>query len=249
MSIDNDIITTVNYYKDLLIAQYKDKINANKVIDFFIKDFPYNVLFQLKDNNAFDLETAVGVQLDILGRIVGVDRNYQDLTLNNANAPFFGMSKSVLLDGNDMFTGFAKTLTNGKILSGSDILASRILSDDVFRIVIKYKIIQNYTNNSEKDITDSLFNFFGNDIIATSADNMEIFYFTTQINSNLIKIIFKKKILPKPIGVKIKAVIQSTFPFFAMSKSVLLDGNSMFTGFAKTLTPGKILRGSDILAQ
>lgn len=64
----------IEYYRDLLIIQYSvlekapDHIRA--LIDVIMI---YDLIQDVK--NAYDIETAVGVQLDVIGKYLGIDRN------------------------------------------------------------------------------------------------------------------------------------------------------------------------------
>ena len=70
-SREDDII---NYYKDRLIAQYKLLPKARETVDLFCRAAYCNLL-PLTLENSFDIETAVGAQLDMIGRIIGVTRD------------------------------------------------------------------------------------------------------------------------------------------------------------------------------
>lgn len=64
----------INYYANLLILQYNGLPKATATIEataelFVMDELPTQVL------NGFSLDTAVGVQLDILGQYIGVSRN------------------------------------------------------------------------------------------------------------------------------------------------------------------------------
>jgi hypothetical protein len=63
----------VSYYQDLLIIQYNDKPNALATIDLLVSAVIAD-LIPIDVGNAFDLETAVGVQLDGIGEYAGVVR-------------------------------------------------------------------------------------------------------------------------------------------------------------------------------
>jgi hypothetical protein len=80
-----DIQTVQNYYADRMAAQYRGKPKASAEIqllagaatgDMFIQDV----------QDAFDVTTAVGPQLDILGKYIGLSRQVPE-TLSR---PFFG---------------------------------------------------------------------------------------------------------------------------------------------------------------
>lgn len=62
------------YLANLLIIQYHDKPKAAATIKTIGSLFPVDLLFQVRD--AFDINTATGVCLDVLGKYVGVKRWY-----------------------------------------------------------------------------------------------------------------------------------------------------------------------------
>ena len=63
-----------SYYSNLLIMQYHDKPKAKATIEATVGLLPDDLIMEVI--NGFDIETAVGKQLDILGEYVGVDRYY-----------------------------------------------------------------------------------------------------------------------------------------------------------------------------
>lgn len=67
------------YYTDLLIMQYKDKPKAIATIGTTIEAVLMDQL-PLTLQDAFDIETAVGAQLDILGKYIGVNRRILTFT-------------------------------------------------------------------------------------------------------------------------------------------------------------------------
>lgn len=77
------------YYADLLIVQYRGKPKARSMIEALVEQVLMDQLpSQLED--AFDLDTAVGRQLDILGSRLGVSRNVylrngDPITLNDTD--------------------------------------------------------------------------------------------------------------------------------------------------------------------
>lgn len=62
------------YYANLLIIQYRGRPHARAMIKAFVKQMLMNQIPQ-KMEDAFDLEQAIGKQLDILGKRLGVTRN------------------------------------------------------------------------------------------------------------------------------------------------------------------------------
>lgn len=63
-----------SYYSNLLIMQYHNKPKAKATIEATVGLLPDDLIMEVI--NGFDIETAVGKQLDILGEFVGVDRYY-----------------------------------------------------------------------------------------------------------------------------------------------------------------------------
>lgn len=63
-----------SYYSNLLIMQYHNKPKAKATIETTVGLLPDDLIMEVI--NGFDIETAVGKQLDILGEYVGVDRYY-----------------------------------------------------------------------------------------------------------------------------------------------------------------------------
>lgn len=152
----------LSYYENLLIIQYNNKPKARATIRLLISTLlANNIVSQV--NNSFDLNTAIGVQLDTIGKYLDLDRN------------------------ND----------------------GERLTDEVYRIALKFRAVQNTSDNTTQSIIDSLFNFFGSDIIMTDGQNMTLTYFVPISFSPLISVLVNKNVLPKPMGVGIGYIIES----------------------------------------
>lgn len=67
---------TDSYYSNLLILQYHNKPKAKATIENTVALLPDDLILEVGEG--FDIETAVGKQLDILGEYAGVDRSYID---------------------------------------------------------------------------------------------------------------------------------------------------------------------------
>lgn len=61
------------YYKNLLILQYNQLDKASEHIEAIVKQI---IIFELIEDvkNGYDIDTAVGVQLDIIGKYLGLER-------------------------------------------------------------------------------------------------------------------------------------------------------------------------------
>lgn len=72
------------YYSNLLILQYHNKPKARSTIEATTSLLPDDIIQDVI--NGFDINTAVGAQLDILGEYIGLDRSYvKDGVVSNLN--------------------------------------------------------------------------------------------------------------------------------------------------------------------
>lgn len=65
---------TDSYYSNLLILQYHNKPKAKATIESTVSLLPDDLIMDVI--NGFDIETAIGKQLDVLGEYIGIDRYY-----------------------------------------------------------------------------------------------------------------------------------------------------------------------------
>lgn len=72
----------IQYYVSLLIVQYASLNNATQTMRALISTFIQDQIVQIVQNG-FDLNMAIGAQLDILGQFVGVTRNAFGLVPND----------------------------------------------------------------------------------------------------------------------------------------------------------------------
>jgi len=185
-----DVNNIIQYYTDLLIIQYNGKPKASATIKTMVDIILQNgILLEVLD--AFNPDTCVGKQQDILGKWVGVDRYY-------------------LGDG-----------------------LTQTLSDDDYRIVLNLKVISNAIDMSCSSIDNTLYEFFGDNVICTTDDDLRIFYLVTEEYFNISSILLQKKVFPKPIGVSIGGIVKNKV-WFGFSTYETFDKNipANITGFA-----------------
>lgn len=209
-----DIEELKTYYSDLLIVQYKQKEKARATIALLVEQvLADGIIFDVLDG--YDLDSAVGEQLDVLGKWVGVDRffdgaDYGDSVFGFADAVFSG-GVSSYITGFDDATLLNK---NGIFLDAEQAITTGLrLNDDAFRILIRFKILQNNIDHSDKAINDALFATFGNTIFAKDNLDMTMTYFIGNVDSVLVDAIFQKDLLLRPMGVGVQTVILSAQSF------------------------------------
>lgn len=170
----------IQYYADLLILQYKTQSKAPEHIKALIETI---MIFELIQDvkNGYDIETAVGVQLDVLGKYIGLER--------------------------DAF----------------------LATDADYRFYLKFRIIQNFSNYSVKEIDDLLFEFFGTNIIMTDNLDMTMRYEFLNPDVDQVNFLVNNNLLPKPAAVGIEANIGHSANPFVFSPNPIGGGYNYLT--------------------
>ncbi len=147
----------------------------------------------------YQIDTATGEQLDILGRIVVIPRNY--ITPVPMNPPQFAISANSpgeFGDDNAMFSGLS-------------VDSDTQLSDDLYRLVIKSKIIK---NNSDATIESILYgmNFLLPNAQVLKITDGEDMSFTVEFYGNITEVeryaLLNSTLVPKPQGVRFGGFLQ-----------------------------------------
>lgn len=230
----NDLIS---YYANLLIIQYHSLPKARGTIAACVEEILANgILFDIRDG--YNVDTAVGVQLDVIGKYVGVDRFF---TISDP-IDYFALTDYTEVDPDSEdkhgFTDYAQFdgfQFNGTLNYNSLITVKNRLNDDDYRVILKLKIVQNNSNHSHKSIDDSMFSFFGNNVRPDSVGNMEMTYFITQSVTAVIQAALIKNILPRPMGVSLTLIKNVEGPFFGATNYAEIQSgyeNQNITGFS-----------------
>jgi len=169
----------------------------------------------------------VGVQLDIFGKYVGIDRFYSGFNVNNQK--YFGYLDYNLISSDNQ-TGYSNyadfSIKTGRTLKYADIFTgTNKLNDDDFRVLLKLRIVQNNINHSRKSIDDSLYKFFGSSLYASALNKMTMDYFIPKSLKNLAKIMAQKQVLPKPMGMRIIYIIPKNAKFSGFATYNLIPEN------------------------
>ena len=159
------------YYANLLIKQFYDKPKARGMINSLVELLPMDAVNQM--NKAYELDSAIGQQLSILAKWVGVNRNYPSprLKLNT----YFSMPQIV---GNSIAltdtsqAGFQKfndpEPSDGPFLMADDfVYDDNLISDNDLKTLIKLKIIKNNVRATQYNIDSALYKVFGMNIYTT----------------------------------------------------------------------------------
>lgn len=196
------------YYTNLLIIQYHDKPKAQAHIRFLV-DLVFANVILLQIQYAFDWKKAIGRQLDIIGKWVGVTRTYNGALYWGDT--YLSYPKSNQLVPDDITDGLQhgysdyntfETDTGGVLNYESISFVEQQLSDDDYRTVIGLKIIKNSINHTAKNIDDAIWDYFGGEVYTTWQPH-EITYHYPASMTNIIEVCNYKNVLPAPTGVSI----------------------------------------------
>lgn len=212
------MLELIQYYADLLIIQYAQKPKIRATIEAMIEQMlADNIAFDIRD--AFDIETAVGVQLDILGKYVGVTRTHNGIVFTGKNFAFLeydNLTPEAIQTGFSDYTDFETR--DGIFVQYKDTLGDTLLlSDEDYRVIIKLKILQNSSNHSHKEIDDGLAEFFGTEIRADSLGDMVMDYFVPDDLTTIVSVAIQKDVLPRPMGVNTRYLISEKEGFFGFA--------------------------------
>lgn len=198
----------LDYYANLLIIQYNGQKKATATIKMIASLILANLLI-LQIRDAFDWKTATGVQLDIIGKWVGVTRDYKGSIYWNQTLLSYPYSSQLVPDddteafqhGYSDYTTFDSD-TGGVLTYNSLGFIEQSLSDDDYRTVIGLRIIQNSINHTAKNIDDAIWDYFGGQVYTTWAPH-EITYNYPASLETVMEVCNYKNVLPAPTGVSV----------------------------------------------
>lgn len=227
----------VDYYVNLLIIQYNGKPKAAATIRAITEQIVASGIYT-DVLNAYNIDTAVGAQLDVIGKYVGVDRFFSVTD----PVDYFAFTDYVEADpdsedkyGLVTYANFETEVGNGVLNYNSVLTIDNKLVDDDYRVIIKLKIIQNNSNHSHRSIDDSIFEFFGDAVRPDSIGNMQMTYFITSQLTPVIQAALIKNILPRPMGVGLNLIKNVTGTLFGMTTYSQVEGgynNPNTSGFS-----------------
>lgn len=195
------------YYANLLIVQYNGKPKATETIKLLVNLVYINmILMQIRDG--FNLATAVGSQLDIIGQWVGVSRDYIGASWwgkEYLSYPRYSDTTDTLQHGYSTYETFDDT---GAVLTYNELrLQGATLNDEDYRVVIGLKIIKNSINHVCGEIDKAIWEFFAGQVYTTWEHTQNQLY-KLKYNypaslTTLINVCNDKNVLPTPTGVAI----------------------------------------------
>lgn len=211
-------------YEDLLIVQYSGKPKASATVSEIVRRFKNNSDAMAQFEEAFDLDSAVGAQLDIIGKIVGISRNIEGVIPKT----FFGFDDNVNARGFSLAPFY--TLDQQKYTDTQ-------LSDSDYRFFIRIKIAKNHAKATMADDNGSNLNevilsmFDGYAYMVDNKDMTVTIYIENSPKSYLLPYAITLDLIPLPQAVDVKYIsITAREPFgFLNNPNSLGFGQGSFT--------------------
>jgi hypothetical protein len=226
----SDLDTTIEYYKDLILYQYINKPKATETIKLLVKQALVDLL-SIAVNDAFDIDTAIGDQLDVIGEYIGFDRVIQSAILRDY---FTFQEQESPTDSPVGFTDYNDSSLNISVSFYNYINAqgtTSYLIDDEYRLLLKLKSYTNISQNSLSEIASILYTYFDTDLILFDQFDMSISYFASDSISRIIGIAYQENLLPKPMGVEVTGVFVVDDPAKVWSLKSETRNNTPIGGF------------------
>ena len=235
----------IEYYINLLIIQYYDKPKARAYIESVITGLMiYDIAIMVRDG--FNIDTAIGAQLDILAKYIGAERTVTGVSFDR---DYFGYE---LYDSVSFtFFGYADytsaTIPDEQFREYIEENRSLFdLNDEELRLMLKLKIIKNTDVGSMKVIDDLLTEYFGLDILFWERYPMKISYIFKEEIRRLVTIAQAEDLLPKPAAVGISvAFTKDTNHIFSYKKYGMLapDFAVGYSKYGESITGGMAFYG------
>lgn len=214
--MSTDLDTSVAYYVGRLIYQYQ-KPKAQQDIAILVDQMMADGLpWELQ--SAFDLSTAVGAQLDILGKYIGLPRQIGDPT----PLPFFGFVLYAGGGNTNGLTDYTSGINQGVVFFDYNYYQreATALSDTSYAFMLFLKIALNSCDNTLASIQQILKTYLGSQVRVVDNKDMTLTYY---VGSNLpVSSTEIEPYLPKPMGVGITVV--------SVANIVTGTGDSVVTG-------------------
>lgn len=203
-----DFDDLTKYYIGLLIIQYFTKVRARDTVGVSVRALVADNVYQAV-SDGFDLDSAVGAQLDILASYRGAQRTVfgLDLTRDFMAFPFYddpdveaaARAGFALYDDAIVTTYFLLYADGGSAIG--------TLTDDELRRVTKFLARTQSRYLSAKEIDDIMFEFFADKVNVVDNQDMTVTYIHDVGDPDtLFGIIEQLGYLPRPAGVEVLVV-------------------------------------------
>lgn len=197
----------LDYYADKLIAQYRLMPKARATIEIFGKQLVADDLATAL-GLAFSINTAVGAQLDILGKYIGINRRIGDVLPDTQE--YFGFelyagggNENGFADYTDLFINLGPIFYRYQYAIG----IPSAVDDETYRMVLKFQIVANSSDGTLYSLQRAIADFFGGSMTITDPKDMTLVYGMDDVPPISISII--RRFLPRPLTLGTSFVVVS----------------------------------------
>ena len=209
------MMQNLDYYKRLVTSEYR---SSTRFMSMVQKLLNYGLEIDDSINNmivAFEVDNASTAQLDILGSIVGTSRQLSFEPSAAAIGEVICPSPAEMASGEVypiIYTPTPDKLASTQLLTGyppAEMSEGNLLDDDVFRLMIKARIIQNTWKGTINELYELWSSVMGTDKKLLIEDLQDMSYNIvlqgdyTQLEEELIVHAY---VIPKPQGVRINVL-------------------------------------------
>jgi hypothetical protein len=199
----------IEYYKGLLLAQYLDKPKAQATIGALVSCATCDLIAR-DIEAAYDIDTAVGAQLDVIGEYLGFSRR----VLSQPERDYYRWVDATAPVTCTGFTDYAGGVNTTSVFYKYSFARSSFsdLEDEEYRALLKLKVVLNNSDHSLYSIATLLYSIFGLDVVCYDNQDMTLSYFFTPNGQKLGLVALQQNMLPKPMGVRINGAIVAEDP-------------------------------------
>lgn len=191
-------------YTTLITSQHRDKPKFAALVDLVANGVGEIGEAIQSLPRAFDLDHALGKQLDIVGQWAGQSRTVTDVLI----VGFFGFEENIVAEpfgeeGNASIGG--RFYEEGEPFSGTS-----VLGDPEYRTILRAKIVRNHYRGTAEEISRALEFIFGSHAYIRDPGTMSL---EVVVNSDISlvgqSLLTNFDLLPRPVGVSIDKIIYS----------------------------------------
>lgn len=195
------MVDRVAQAEGLLIEQYRDSENLKALIGAATAELQESEQAHIDLLNNRSIDTAIGVNLDIIGRILVIDRPFTDPDPEDV---FTFDNPSEIGQG---FTNVSGSLLGGYYI-GLNPIDNQTYSDSNYRFVLKGKIVFNNTNGSLADMVAYASLLFDVDFVITEKIGSVTLFVARTVGLQERRIL--EQTFPLPAGISLGSIVTST---------------------------------------
>jgi hypothetical protein len=182
------------FARSTILSQYANSPILIEIVDRLALALDHGPNVDAFFDKLWNVATAQGYGLDVLGRIVGVNR----VLRIPAQVPYIGWASDAYNWGNGIWAGLGTATRNYS------------LTDSAFRRLVLAKAALNISDGSAKSINAALMSLFpnhGNCYVRDNGGMAMTYVFGGNMTAVDYAIIAQSGVLPKPVGVSVMAEV------------------------------------------